>query len=567
MKSVVALIVAIQIVMQITFTERCFAQRTEPYQHLWEVDAGLGDIWKEAEDPLPPPINVERLAANELAVQVKAAQEICLMRNRGAVLQPERAIELLTAALKRDSQPLQARRAFASALLILCDASQADFLWQLAQTDPLLRSRVEQKLIEWKSPLALEAWRTRLGDPRANSKEIASAMAGLAAVGGAEDNELLVRVLRGNATTAANRIVAADVLGRLNASGLNELAREVLASRVEQSHLLAAHLLKRHTSESSLVHLRAAFEGGDSAAQNVAAHAMSANFREAAHEYAPQLIEHQDPALRALAATDLQTWDDEPSLRLQAKLLNDPLKSNRRFVGKQLLSKANSGQRGIVDECLTEHLSADSWFGLEQAIILAVQLNDRSRCSRFIELIEHPRPEVSMCAAWGLMELAEEPEHFEAMIVHVDKLAKRLAVDGVALPITLTDLIRISYLNEAFGRKRYEPALDVLMQFVPKNNHKLGHVSRASAVWSLGKLHKGKDDASFRAKLCERLLDNPIINPEDYLVRVNSALALGEMAYEDCAYALKKFDDSPTSPLGVACLWALDEIEKKSAPN
>ena len=566
-RSFSALVLALTFVSLIAVSNVGFAQRTKPYQHLWEVDHGLGDIWLDDKDPPPPPINVERLLASELADQIEVAQEICRKQFSVAAISRERAVTLLRERLEQPQLPLQARRAFASALLLLSDSSQAEFLWQLAESDTLLRSKVEAKLAELKSSLPLESWRARLQDAAAKPKAIALAIEGIAAVGGTQDNVFLEGVLRGNATTNGNRILAADVLGRLNKSELNALAQEILDSDVEQSELLAAHLLKQHSNEASLPQLRVAYDRGSSVAQLIAARALFANYRDVAREYAPKFVAHADSSLRMLAAQQLQSWDDDESLRLQTRLLSDPSKEIRRFVGEHFLKRAKSGQRAVVDEAITEQLSGTEWQGLEQAVIVAVSLEDRSRCGRFVELIEHKRPEVYMCAAWGLMELAEETEHFVAMQKHVRKMADQLAVSGAALPAMLTDIIRISYLNEAFGRVRYEPAIDLLMEFVPKNDHKYGHVSRASAIWALGKIYDGKDNAKLRATLCERLLDNPIINPEDPLVRTNSALALGEMAFEDSAYAIEKFNDGSSLAVSRACRWAIGEIKKQSAPK
>ena len=563
MKSLVVCLIAVQLVV----CDVAVAQRTEPYQHLWEVDHGLGDIWRDDEVPSPPPIAIEGLSSKELSQQVHVAQEICRAQHPGAVGDRARVVGLLKTRLEQKSLPLQAQRAFASALLLLSEPSEAEYLWKLSASDPLIRAKVESQLAKWKSPVALDAWRTRLRDQNAKPKEVATALEGIAAVGSSDDNKLLEGVLRGNATTNANRILAADVLGRLNTSGLNPLAKDVLASDVEHVGLLAVHLIKQHTGEETLSQLRTAYEFGSNVAQLLVAQSLFENFRDAAREFAPQFVEHPDSSVRMLAAQKLQQWDDDETLRLQTGLLSDRSKAIRRLVGTHFLSRAKSGQRAVADDAVTYQLNSADWQGIEQAIILAVQLDDRSRCARFLELIEHKQPEVNMCAAWGLMELAEEPEHFVAMQAHVRKMADRLAVTGAAPPIMITDLIRIGYLMQAFGRTKYEPAIDLLMEFVPKNDHKYGHVSRASAVWALGELFDGKDNASLRATLCERLLDNPVINPEDYLVRVNSALALGEMAYEDSSAAIEKFNDRENSPLSRACAWAMDEIKKQSAPK
>jgi HEAT repeat protein len=182
-----------------------------------------------------------------------------------------------------------------------------------------------------------------------------------------------------------------------------------------------------------------------------------------------------------------------------------------------------------------------------------------------VELLSHPRAEVNMLAGWALMELAEEPEILEEVYAHAQKATEFLSIRGPDGKYKDTDLIRISYLLEALGRKRYEPAIGMLLKYVPKNDFKLGIVSRASAIWALGQLLDDKDDPALRARLMERMRDLAPVLPEDYLVRFSCALALGEMGFEDSIATLEEFNDGSLSELGHACTWALGKIRSATA--
>ncbi|MEQ1827271.1 MAG: HEAT repeat domain-containing protein [Pirellula sp.] len=543
------------------------AQRTQPLQHLWEMQPDLGDIWNRSPPPSPPRVNLEWLASTETQDQLQTAQTLCLEHGNPAFEKKDRdrAIELLVVELKKESQLRQSARTMSSALLLLSDGSHAEFLWQISQRDSLMRSQVEKALVRWKSPVALSAWRDRLNAPNVRPTEIADALQGIAELGGPQDRALLENVLRGNRTTLANRLLAASALGQLIDNGLEELAQTVLSSDVEQRHLLAAHLLKRHASELSLEKLRLIYDDGSAVAQRIAARSICLFFPIAAREYGPQLIAHADPEVRKTALTFLQKQTDETSLTLQARLLQDRNLEVRRMAGRHLIEKANNGQRGVVDECITEHLHGDSHMGIEQAILVSVVLKDTTRCNRLVELLDHPREEVNMVAGWGLMEIAEEVAVLEKIHAHLKQVTEFLSIDGPVAPIRTTDLIRISYLSEALGRTGYEPAVETLMAYVPKNDFKLGIVSRASAIWALGQLYQDKDDAALRARLCKRIEDVPPINPEDNLVRFACALALGKMGYEDCISTLEQFNDGTASELGFACTWALEQIRKSAA--
>jgi len=546
-------------------SERGFAQSTKPLQHIWEVQPDFGDIWHRPAIDRTILFDVESLASEQVLERVRVAQMICREHDNSNFKDRARALELLVERLKSNAEPLQAQRAMISAATLLSDGSHAAQLWELAQADSLLRSTVEKALIKWKSPVALGAWRSRIQDRLAKPADIAMALEGLASAGNSEDTAILKEVLCGNRTTLANRYLAASALGTLNREGLNELAQLVLESDVEQRHLLAAHLLKQHTGDPTLAQLKIVFSDGSDVAQLISAQALVEHFPVPARELAPQWIDHTDSSVRRLALESLHKLSDEASLRLQAKLWSDRNVVVRRLAGSQLVQKAAQGQRTLVDECVTENLNAETWTGIEQAIIVSVNLQDRSRCSRLVELLEHPRPEVNMHAAWALMELVQDPAIMVNIEKHVAKMTAHLSEFGTSPPITNADMIRLSFLHEVFGRNLHEPATEMLQKYIPKNNFKLGIVSRASAIWALGQLNKDKDNATLRKSLCERIADVPPVQPEDYLVRFVCVLALGEMGFADSIDTIQEFREGLPAPLGYACNWALEQIEQSGS--
>ena len=167
-----------------------------------------------------------------------------------------------------------------------------------------------------------------------------------------------------------------------------------------------------------------------------------------------------------------------------------------------------------------------------------------------------------MHAGWALMELVQDSAILASIEPHVEKATAFLVENGVRPPLYKTDTIRLSYLFEAFGRNKYEPMHKLLMKYVPKNDFKLGYASRASAIWALGQLNKGKDNKALREALFERIADVLSIPPEDYLVRFSCILALGEMGFTDSLPTLKKFNEGVPFPIGYACDWATEQIEK-----
>ncbi len=290
------------------------------------------------------------------------------------------------------------------------------------------------------------------------------------------------------------------------------------------------------------------------------------SFPDAAKELAPEFAKHPDTAIRHIAIEVFNRFEDADSIRQQAALLSDKNIDVRRTAGKNLIDKAMNGQRTLVDECVTEHLNGEPWTGIEQAIIVAVHLQDQSRCGRFVELLKHPNDQVHMTAGWALMEIAEDTAIIEQLHRFAEELTQYIAANALTSPLSTQEMIRLSYIFELFGRKRYAPAESILMKYVPKDGYKMGVTTRASAIWALGQINDGKDNPKLRQLLQERLADTPP-PPEDYLVRYACALALGEMAFEDCRANLREFREPLPAPLGYACDWALAEIAKAHPEN
>jgi hypothetical protein len=102
----------------------------------------------------------------------------------------------------------------------------------------------------------------------------------------------------------------------------------------------------------------------------------------------------------------------------------------------------------------------------------------------------------------------------------------------------------------------------MLKRYIPKQDFRMGNLSRASAIWALGKIETDTDDAVLRAQLRERIQDLSSMTPENYLVGYACMLALGEFGYKDCKETLKKTGAVPPNPLGYAVEWAIDRIDR-----
>jgi len=541
-----------------------FGQETKWLQHRWEIDPPLGDIWEDMLILQNILFDVEQLKSRFAEERLSIAQNLCREYGNPKLKKKERALELLLEGVQNRDEQVQVRRAMISALSLLDDGSHAELIWSQAKDDSVVRPNVEKQLIRWKSPIAIDVWRKRIADNNATPTDLATALEGIAVVGSVEDQPIVQAIVLSRNSSMANKFLAARALGSLATDGMNEFAQKVMDSNMEQRHLIAAHLLKRHSGDTTAKQMRQILSEGAASAQLVAFQAFSESMPDISKEFGKQMTSHSDPGLRTIALQLLQRYADDESLKIQGQLLCDPHPNVRNLVLKNLLEKAGKGQRALVDRCLLQHFASEEWTGLEKGIALAVGLQDRSHCKTFLRLLDHPRPEVNMMASWALMELGDEAETLAGMLKHAEKMVEDLKSSTNTTEYSDTDQIRLSYLNEGFGKNRYMAAEPILLLHIPKGGHRFANTSRSSAIWALGKLNKGKVNPELLTSLNGRVSDVDVILPEDYLVRFSCFLALGEMANPESRKIIELYGEGSATPNGIAANWALSEIDKAS---
>ncbi|MFM8263067.1 MAG: HEAT repeat domain-containing protein [Pirellula sp.] len=558
--------------MKPTVTLRCMAfavaslaawtalgQQVIPLQHRWEVEPGFGDVWSINREPRAKFLDIKDISSDLANVRFEAAQNICQNYDRPSFRNDPKVLELLIGQFDNPKNSVLVKRSIVSAACLLDNGANAQSIWQASMQDPGLAPLVENHLIRWKSPVAAEHWRKVLSDPKSTPGQVQRALDGLANVGQSQDIPLCNDVLKSEQSTPMTRAAAARTLGMLQSSGLVGLAKDLLNTKDQDKEMLAGFLLANHTQEDALVVLETVLAQGSSPAQRIAAHAIGRNFPKQGLSRIETWVKHPDDEIRLAALELLKNDPSESNTRLQSSMLSDPDLVVRKTAKAQLLELCGKGFRPLVDECITENLSGKAWQGIEQAIVLAVELQDRSRCARFLELIEHQRAEVNMHAAWGLMELAVDPAIVSGIVPHAQKLTQGLDAGD---HYEKQDIIRLSFLLEVFGRNRYEPVADMLKKYIPKRDFRMGNLSRASAIWALGKILKEQDDPALRASLSERIKDLSSLMPENYLVGYACILTLGEFGFLDSMPTIDRYTLDSKDGLNSAGRWAKEQIQK-----
>jgi hypothetical protein len=164
-------------------------------------------------------------------------------------------------------------------------------------------------------------------------------------------------------------------------------------------------------------------------------------------------------------------------------------------------------------------------------------------------------------AAWGLKELANS----EPIVAQVHERALKFDQQLGNKQADEAHANRQSFLLETLGRNKLSTATELLRQYIPKSRGKAGSVARASAIWALGRILQGSQEAGLAKSLAERMHDESITDPEDELVRYNATIALGWIKAPASFEELRLVPYRPPMPLGVATSWALEQYTVAAA--
>ncbi len=553
------------IAYSLLFCSRCSAVEPPRLVHRWELEPDLGATWVMTPTLATPVLRPEQFSSKLQHVQLSAAQMAIRDADSPLLQGAGQSLPVLLEQLKTKPENRQLQLSLAAAAIALSTPDNAQVLWERLGSDPATRPLIERALINWRQPLAVEIWRERLRDVRASLPDLLLAIEGLGATGNEQDRQALESLLRSDRFSAATKIVVARALAQVAPKELESLAQDVLSANIEHGELLAAELLSQHTTPAASETLSSILKSDSLPARLIAYTAIANSFPDLARELAADMLAQPDNNLRLKAVEVLNRFDDVDSLRIQAIGIADQNIQVRNMVRENLLRKASlPGLRPVVDEIITYQLTSQAYQGIEQAMFLAVALSEHQRTPQLLGLLAHPREETNVIAAWALQELANTPEVTESIFEFTQPITQRL-IDSDH--VTFPEILRQSFLFEALGRNRHEPATETLKIYVPKNGHKMGDLARASAIWALGKILTGSQDQQLSKQLVQRMLDESAVDPEDDLVKYNSVIALAWIGTPTSAQQVRSFAAFPPAPLGLAREWSLQQFEATTPPK
>lgn len=553
------------LIVWVVVVVRGIAQEPIELEHAWETDPRLKVQWV-AETPVRVPVLLlEDFDSPVLAKRFEAARtalDLASQRMENA----SNVLEKILSTLERGESNLRTRQMLVSAAAAMLDDRNAQRLWPFAEKDAESRACIEEALIRVKSSFGLTHWRSVIESNLAAPSDLARAFDGLAVCGQETDLELLRSYLRKQRGSGPIMVRAARALGMLSTNGQLDLAKELIESRYEQRFYLAALVLAQHQGEAAVEALRSIVLDGNGVAKQAAFESLCKMDRAEARELAKELVSETESGVRQSAVTFLESFEDRPSFLLLARRLADEIPSIRRQVRQELLRRSQEPEfRKLVDKIISQAISAPQFEAAEQAVILIVELKDMSREKDLLKLLEHPKPEVSIRAAWALSILARDKDTLEAMRVHAQSWTDKVMSPTSPMQRVETDEQRVSFLLEAFGSKKFQDADALLRLFIPKADgvKRLPSRTRLSAIWAIGKLYANQSNADLRKQLEDRVNDMAPVVPELLEIRFVSAIALGRMGDKEATGTLTKYIAQPGDTLHEACNWALRELEQQ----
>ncbi|MFM7058916.1 MAG: hypothetical protein ACKO2P_18555 [Planctomycetota bacterium] len=385
---------------------------------------------------------------------------------------------------------------------------------------------LEPALAAWKHQPAVDMWRQRLTSPTASSTSVSLACECLARLGDNASVPAFLEIVGDSTQDYLRRFAAAKAAARLQPEQ-TLAAAEVLVTRGQPERLIAVALLDSD--------LPAALERTTALcsdpADAVASAAWQQVFRRKPEQLQPLLdigLLHRDATVRSTTARVLRLYPDADRVNKLHQLRSDTHLQVRN-VARQMLERVAVEQpplRSQIVGMAVDSLKPDSsdWQGIEQSLVLLGQLRESSFSPQCLLLLNYPRNEVMVSAAWLIHlfpDLAVREQVLQGAL-EAEKLIYDPKEEG------RTHGLKQALLFQYLGILRVPEIEEVLKKQFSKTVPG-GEERRGASMWALGLLHERKPDADLIARFHDRIQDRSSPNPERAPVRRNSLLALGMM--------------------------------------
>ena len=389
---------------------------------------------------------------------------------------------------------------------------------------------IEAALARWKSVSAGDLWRARLAVPFETVVSVRLACEGLVALDDQQAVTALATTLHDSSLEFSKRMAAAKAICSLNPDAALSAATNLIEGKVPD-RLLAVTLLDHPKKESHLQTERLC----DDPADAVAAAAWLQLFRQSRENLTGHLLSgrmHHDAAIRMTAARVMRLFPTVERASWLHEMLSDRHIEVRNTARQMLFLTAGElpDLRGGMMDRAAAALRAESadWQGLEQSLVLLGQLQATQFSAECVPLLDYPRSEVMVSAAW-LIHLYPDPSIKNPVLEQVVKLEGQLRE---AIVPSDDPGQKLGLLLQYCGVLRYAEVQPILERQYSKVAPGGGDM-RAAAMWTIGLLNERNPDPAVIAKLEGRIDDRNPMQPEWDQVRRMSVFALGMMRAKD----------------------------------
>ena len=577
------LAIAVFAVVAACLVQSCAAQSSEPRHEI--VEPQLLQL-RDPEMLVPEKIRrlpatylqlwIEALAGPEYELRRDVAMDITRAHRMG-YLDCSTTADALANALNDAATPRSVLVEIARALITLdARGSSKNFKELLAaESGTQFELIVEPALARWGDAEMLTIWQQRVAADNVRRRRglaIRSIAALPRSMTTQEQLHTDLRTLIEDGRKHGLALEAARTLGSVKRSELESLAEQLMFSAGQASPtqpLSGIYLLLHHESELSKDLLLRAVAGtlaDPGQAPIVRAAWRSLLDRNVAElsSFVPTAIVHSDPEVRRVAIDTIVRFPSSEQVALLGIALDDRHPEIRRSARQALLTfSADDSLKPVVIKAGVAAIARTSWREQEQAVVLLAILDQSSTADRMLELIDSPRPEVAIAAAWGIRKL-NVAEKFDQLLQMAQATDQQVS-DGQQLPSH--QAIVLAHMFEAFGRGKYKPAVPLLKRWIPKASPRIVYpVSRSSAVWSMGLIFENSKDIALAQQLKGRYLDVASPTPESTTVRHTAGVSLGRIGVVEVVPALESVAGIGAGRVDLAAAWAINRLTGRVFP-
>lgn len=385
---------------------------------------------------------------------------------------------------------------------------------------------LEVALRDWKYAPAAEMWKRRLNSSTSSATSLQLACQGLAALQDNSAADQMIKIAGDSRADYLRRMATAEAAAVLDPESSRNLAQRLI-SRTQQERILAVALL----NSSQPASLQAVLPLCSDAENAVAAAAWEVIYERDNTLLMPLLemgYSHNDKAVRITAAQVMRDFPDSQRVNWLHELISDFHIEVRNVARRMLFSVSETTpdlKPQIVGLC-ADALQANSkdWQGIEQSLVLLGQMRSSDFSALAVELLNYPRDEVMVSAAW-LIHL------FPDLAVRTPVLqATKDAETWLYEPAEFEREhgMKQAFLFEYLGIMRVKDIEEILLKQLGKTVPGVLE-RRSAAMWALGLLYENNPDAAMVKNMHGRIQDRNSPDPEKFPVRRFCLLALGMM--------------------------------------